>query len=154
MPTDLKEYSNCEQQIEDAITALSRAKAKRKTAAGTNGGAPAGGSGGTGGSTPSSGSTGSAATPSATSSTDTPIAPAFAAPTPAEENAAARARVKGPVDVGVGRPIAPSSATALHQGLDALPTAVRALLVGFALAALVALAVVLRRFAGGLRRPP
>jgi hypothetical protein len=157
LPTDLKEYSNCEALIDDALTRLAR---KRKpsqpssdTGANSSGtGGQTGGNGG--GSTPSAGTGGEAATAGGlTVQTAQSVAPAFAQPTPAEEDAAAHARTNKPVDLGVGTPVAPSSATALHRGISALPPAVRALLAGLALAALVALVVALRRAAGGLRRP-
>jgi hypothetical protein len=136
LPTDLKEYSNCETLIEQAIAAASVKKAKGDSSGGAP--APAGGGGtGTG--------TGGGSGPNALSATapgrepKRVVAPsAFAPPSAVEDKAVDKARF-GQDDIARGAlPVQPGGASSLARGFDGLPDSLRALVVLLAVAGLVA----------------
>lgn len=138
MPTDLREYTDCNDVLARAISAASVPKS---TGSGGGGGSASGGGGGGGGGTSGGGSGASPATTGGDSSTQ-------ATPDTQPERVALGKALTGggaPVNVG-GRPVVPGGASRLAAdvGRNALPTTLLFVLALLAAAALAALAPLVR----------
>jgi hypothetical protein len=121
LPTDLKEYSNCESQIDQAISALRNQAAAKKRSQRNSGGAPApgGGSPSGGGGSPSSGS--AAAGRGGRAPHRVQSSAAFSPPSSQEDKAIDLARFGQDTTVKTKPPVQPGASRPAFQGVKDLP---------------------------------
>ncbi len=145
LPADLKEYSNCESQIDQAISALNNKAAAKKRNQNNSGGAPAPGggsaSGGGGSSSSGAGTTGSGGgrEPHRVQSS-----PAFSPPSSQENKAVDLARFGQDTVIKGTPPVQPGASRPAFQGVKDLPEPLLglcALLAALGLTAVVLVAV-------------